>query len=58
MKARINGMAAKMKHYDYLFGLMLAERSLKHKQINLVKQCGPQLCEQLRHIECPSRRLT
>ena len=30
MKARINGVAAKMKEFDFLFGLMLAEKLLKH----------------------------
>ena len=30
MKARINGVAAKMKELYFLFGLMLAEKLLKH----------------------------
>ena len=29
-KSRINGVASKMKKFDFLFGLMLAERILKH----------------------------
>ena len=30
VKATINGVATIMKHFDFLFGLMLAERMLKH----------------------------
>ena len=30
VKARIGGVAAKMKEFDFLFGLMLAEKILKH----------------------------
>ena len=30
VKARINGVAAIMKTFDFLFGLILAERILKH----------------------------
>ena len=30
VKARITGVAAKMKEFDFLFGLMLAEKILKH----------------------------
>ena len=30
VKSRINGVASKMKEFDFLFGLMLAERILKH----------------------------
>ena len=30
VKARINGVASIMKTFDFLFGLMLAERILKH----------------------------
>jgi len=30
VKARINGVKAKMKDFDFLFGIMLAERILKH----------------------------
>ena len=30
VKARINGVAAIMKIFDFLFGLILAERILKH----------------------------
>ena len=30
MKARINGVATKMKEFNFLFGLMLAEKLIKH----------------------------
>ena len=30
VKARIGGVATKMKEFDFLFGLMLAEKILKH----------------------------
>ena len=30
IKARVNGVAAKMKEFDFLFCLMLSERILKH----------------------------
>ena len=30
VKARINGVSSAMKTFDFLFGLMLAERILKH----------------------------
>ena len=30
MKAKINGVAAKTKEFDFLFGLILAEKQLKH----------------------------
>ena len=37
MKARINGMAAIMKEFNFLFGLMLAEKLLKHAACKLFR---------------------
>ena len=41
VKARINGVTAKMKEHNFLFSLMLAERILKHSD-NLSKLCKQQ----------------
>ena len=45
IKARINGVRSKMKDFDFLLGLLLGERILKHTD-NLSKLCKLQPCQQ------------
>ena len=51
IKSRINGVSSKLKEFDFLFGLMLAERILKHTdnlsktiQATAMKRVGYQSC--------------